>query len=134
MCEACGQPTLTGKGGLDSNLVLLAAPADGDSGAMLSNMLVKVVLIEPGDAWWVFPRPCKTCADAVARQVAAIRPRVVLALGATAGAMLGGAKLGEWTRYGQADAVYTWHPDEILSDAGRKRVVFGHLQEVARRR
>ena len=133
-CEACGQPTLTGQGGLASNLVLIAGPASGESGVMLANMLLKVVLIEPGDAWWVHPRACLACADAVARQVAAVRPRVVLALGQAAGAMLGDPVLGEWTRYGQADLLRSWHPDDVLAEPARKRAVFGHLQELARRR
>ena len=39
-CETCGQPTLSGAGGLTSGLVLLAAPATGEAAVMLANMLL----------------------------------------------------------------------------------------------
>ncbi|MBM4364840.1 MAG: hypothetical protein FJ102_01385 [Deltaproteobacteria bacterium] len=133
-CEGCGEPTLVGRGGLRSSLVLLAPVAQGEASTMLANMLLKVLSVEPGDAWTAAPRACVSCLGALARQVEAIRPRVVLALGPEVGSALGLVERGRWGRWAGADAIWTWHPEEILADATRKRAAFEVLKEVAGRR
>ncbi|MBM4390453.1 MAG: hypothetical protein FJ090_04985 [Deltaproteobacteria bacterium] len=133
-CEGCGEPTLAGRGGLRSSLVLLAPAARGEASTMLSNMLLKVLSVEPGDAWTAAPRACASCIGALARQVEAIKPRVVLALGPEGGSGLGLVERGRWGRWAGADAIWTWHPEEILADATRKRAAFEVLKEVANRR
>ncbi len=133
-CEGCGEPTLVGRGGLRAGLVLLAPVASGEASTMLANMLLKVVNVEPDDAWVAAPRSCRACVGALARQVEAIKPRVVLALGPEVGATLGLIERGRWGRWAATDAVWTWHPEEILADATRKRAAFEVLKEVAIRR
>jgi uracil-DNA glycosylase len=115
-------------------MILVAAPATGAAQTMLANMLLKVVAVEPLDVWHVFPRPCSTCAATLERFVLAIRPRVILGLGAEARAMLGQPALGAWVRFAQIETIVSWHPDEIEADSSRKRAVFGHLQELSKKR
>jgi uracil-DNA glycosylase len=115
-------------------VVLLARGGGEAAEQMLANMLLKVVLVEPADCLRFAPRPCLACAESVARQVRALRPRVVLAMGADAATMIGQPPLGEWRRWAESDTVLSWHPEEIAADAARKRAAFVTLQEVARRR
>ncbi len=132
-CPACGEVTVTGVGGVRNGLVLLRTPCTAAEAVVLGNMLVRVVGVEPDDVWTAAPRACATCADAVKRQVEAIKPRVVLVLGEAAAAALG-LSIGVWGSFGTIAAVATFHPAEMAADANRKRPAFAVLQEVAGRR
>lgn len=77
------------------------------------------------------PAELDACRPLVEEQVRIIKPRVVLALGAEALALLGPeARRGEWGMFGGVDVMATWHPAEILADPNRKRPAFTHLQMV----
>ena len=132
-CALCGEPTVRGSGALRSGLVLCADACTDAEAAVLSNMLLKVVGVEPDDVWRVTMRPCSGCVEAIRLQVEAIRPRVILVLGAQSTAATELTR-GDWGSFAGAAAIATWHPSEIGADSGRKRPAFEALQGVARRR
>ncbi|MSQ00690.1 MAG: hypothetical protein EXR71_02230 [Myxococcales bacterium] len=134
-CEGCGEPPLVGVGALRSGLVLVCDRLTAAGQGMLTNMLVKVVNVEPGDIWTVTPRPCGACAIGLAQQVQAIRPRAALALGADAARLVGLTERGTWGSWAGVSAITTWHPAEIeVGPPPRKRAAFEVLTELARRR
>jgi hypothetical protein len=139
-CADCGvAPTdLRGSGRADAALVVLTGLADGaqlgpDGGAMLDRMLLNVLAVERGDVWLVEANACAArgggCKSAVRRQVDIVAPRLVLAMGAGATGALGvkPAVRGEWTPWGSADVMPTFHPLELLSRQGDKRPAMEHL-------
>ena len=132
-CVACGEPTVRGTGALRSGLVLVADPCTEAEASVLSNMLLKVVGVEPDDVWRVTPRRCHGCVDGLRVLVEAIRPRVMLVLGQTSTTATELVR-GEWGSFGGVSAIATWHPGEIGADVARKRPAFEALQAVARRR
>ncbi len=134
-CEGCGEAPLLGAGALRSGLVLVCDPLIAAGQGMLTNMLVKVVTVEPADVWTASPRPCGVCASGLAQQVQAIRPNAVLAMGADAAQLTGLVERGAWGKWAGVSAIATWHPAEIeAGPAQRKRAAFDVLTEIARRR
>ncbi len=134
-CDGCGEAPLTGVGALRSGLVLVCDPLTSAGQNMLSNMLVRVVSVEPGDVWTANPRPCGLCASGLAQQVLSIRPNVVLAMGNDAARMVGLEERGAWGKWAGVATITAWHPAEIeAGPAPRKRAAFDVLTEVARRR
>ena len=100
---------------------------------MLDRMLVHVLALEAADVWTVAPVACSTCAARVRSQVEAIAPRAVLAMGPAAQALIGASGRGVWGRWAGAEAVATFHPEELLRVPDDKRHAFAHLKDVARR-
>jgi uracil-DNA glycosylase len=132
-CAGCGEPPVLGTGGVRSGMALLYDAGSAADEAVLANMLVRVVGVEPADVLRFQPRACHACADAVTAQLDAVRPRVVLALGPLARGLLFGEP-GAWVRLGAWSAIGTWHPAELATDPARKRVAFEVLKGVAARR
>ena len=132
-CSGCGEPMIAASGGLESGMALLYDRGAEADQSVLTNMLVRVVGVEPADVFTLEPRTCGSCAEAAVAQLEAIRPRVILALGPLARAMTRSPP-GAWTRLAGTDAVGTWHPSEQGSDAAHKRAVFDVLKQVASRR
>lgn len=132
-CAECGEPPVIGAGAIRSGLALCADATNEAETTVLANMLLKVVGVEPGDVWTATPRACPTCIAGLRRQIEAIKPRVLLALGPTTVAATGLAR-GEWGAFAGVPAIATWHPSELAADAARKRPTFDVLQQVAKRR
>lgn len=132
-CPGCGQPPLLGSGGTSSGLALLYDAGSAAEEETLANMLVRVVGVEPADVLTFHPRACVACAEAIATQIEAIRPRVVLALGPHARASLG-SEAAVWSRFAGVDAVGSFHPAELAADPSLKRPAFETLKQVASRR
>ena len=133
-CPECGEAPLVGVGATRSGVVLVVDDLSVAQEAVLTNMLVRVVSVEPADVWTVRPRACPRCRAGLVAQVQALRPRVVLGLGAGAARCLDLPERGVWGLFAGAEAVATWHPAEMDADAARKRPAFEVLQAVARRR
>lgn len=132
-CAACGEPPVVGVGAIRSGLGLCVDACNEAETAVLANMLLKVVGVEPGDVWTAAPRACPTCTAGLRSQIEAIKPRVLLVLGPTSVAATGLAR-GEWGSFAGVAAIATWHPGELASDVARKRPTFDVLQQVAKRR
>ncbi len=132
-CPGCGELPQLATGGLTSGMAMLYDAGTDTDAATLTNMLVRVVGVEPADVLTFHPRACATCAVGVQAQIEAARPRVVLALGPNARALLA-AEPGRWVRFAGVDAIGTWHPSEQGSDVARKRAAFEALKQVASRR
>lgn len=132
-CADCGEPPVLGAGAIRSGLVLCADACNDAETAVLANMLLKVVGVEPGDVWTTTPRTCPGCVAGLRLQLEAIKPRVLLALGPTTLAATGLVR-GEWGSFVGIAAIATWHPAELAADVARKRPTFDVLQQVAKRR
>jgi uracil-DNA glycosylase len=111
----------------------VSSPLAGEAQAMLDRMLVHVLAMEATDVWTVAPVACPTCAALVRSQVEAVAPRAILALGPAAQALTGLSGRGLWGRWAGAEALATFHPDELLRAPDDKRHAFAHLKDVARR-
>ncbi len=120
-------------GGTSSGLALLYDAGTAAEEETLANMLVRVVGVEPADVLTFHPRACVACVEAIATQIEAIRPRVVLALGPHARASLG-SETAVWSRFAGIDAVGSFHPAELTADPSRTRPAFETLKQVASRR
>jgi uracil-DNA glycosylase family 4 len=86
------------------------------------------------------PEEMTACSPFVTQQLALIRPKVIVALGATAaegllGTTVGITRLrGTWKIYkGTIPVMPTFHPAYLLRNEGAKREVWSDLQEVMKR-
>jgi uracil-DNA glycosylase family 4 len=144
-CPGCGArgTSLAGKGSARARLVVLAAdPAGiglvGASGAMLDNMLVKVLALERSDVYVIEANACAvagrtgTCRDLLLRQVDLVAPGVVLSMGAD---LLPGLRSprGEWSSHGAIDVMPTFHPTELVTRPADKRAALEHLTALRKR-
>lgn len=145
-CPDCGvrAESLAGSGKPEAPLVVLAAGDEGatlagEAGAMLDCMLLNVLAVERGDVWLLEANACAAagggCRIALRRQVDVVRPRLVLAMGAATGVVLGGgpAARGEWAPFGSADVLTTFHPVELVRRPADKRPAMEHLTTLRRR-
>lgn len=145
-CADCGTPaeSLRGTGNIDASLVVLATgprgvPLGDEGGAMLDRMLLNVLSVERTDVWLLEANACAArggpCKSAIRRQVDVVAPRLVLAMGADGGTVLGGIPpiRGEWAAWGSADVMPTFHPVELLQRPGDKRAAMEHLTTLRRR-
>lgn len=87
------------------------------------------------------PRPdeVEACVPFLMRQLKAINPRVICALGAVAAkALLGTAGggittlRGKWQRWGTVPVMPTYHPSYLLRNPDRKREVWEDMKEILR--
>jgi len=82
------------------------------------------------------PEEVEACREYLHGQVAAIRPRVLVALGRIAAQTLLGNDLpigrlrGTWYRFGGADLRVTYHPAALLRNATLKRPTWEDMQQV----
>jgi len=85
------------------------------------------------------PEEMETCLPYLKRQIAILKPKVIVALGATAvksllGTGTGITKLrGEWHRFEEIDLMPTFHPAYLLRSPSKKREAWEDLQEVLAR-
>ncbi|MEN9787604.1 MAG: hypothetical protein RLZZ299_2868 [Pseudomonadota bacterium] len=131
-CETCGAPPPRGVGRARATVAVIASPLAGEAAVMFDRMLVHVLVLERADVFLVAPSDCGTCAARVRKQVEAVAPRAVLAMGEGACALVGAAP-GRWSSWAGREALGTHHPDTLLARADLKRAVFDHLKELARR-
>lgn len=132
-CAACGAATAVGRGDPRARLAVLAEPMGGEAAEMFDRMLVRVLALERKDVFLAPARRCGACAEVVRRQIDVVRPRVVLAMGAPAAALVGARGPGAWLRWGETDTLATFHPDDLLARPDDKRAAFEHLKLVASR-
>ncbi len=82
------------------------------------------------------PDEAESCRPYLDGQIAAIRPRVIVALGRVAAqALLGndlplGRLRGQWYSFGGADLMVTYHPAAILRNEALKRPTWDDMQRV----
>jgi DNA polymerase len=147
---------LYGQGSPRADLVvLISSPTEeeeyhrqflmGPAGEMFDNMLTKVLQTSREKVYLLpallcrgkgklNPAEVEACRPLIEKQIEIIAPKVVLAMGPEAIALLGTEiRRGEWAKIGNAEVMPTWHPAEILADANRKRPTFQHLQLVQAR-
>jgi len=84
------------------------------------------------------PDEMAACLPFLRAQIAALRPRVIVALGGTA--LFGLLQVkgitrarGTWMKYEEIDLMPTFHPSYLLRTPGAKREVWADLQEVLKR-
>jgi len=85
------------------------------------------------------PEEMEACLPYLRRQIAALQPRVIVALGGTASKALLGLETGitrlrgVWHSFEGIDLMPTYHPAYLLRNASGKRPAWEDLQEVLRR-
>jgi DNA polymerase len=164
-CPLCRTRThlVFGVGNPDADLVVLGeAPGEqedeqgepfvGRAGAMLDNMLERVVGIRRADAYILNVIKCRppnnrdpmpdevgACSPFLERQLAAIRPRAILLMGAVALRALFQTKhgitrhRGEWMDYNGIPVMPTFHPAYLLRKPADKRLTLSDLQALKAR-
>jgi uracil-DNA glycosylase len=107
---------------------------------MFDKMLMHVLALERADVWILEANACAatggggTCRDLLLRQLAVAAPRLVLAMGAAAPAIVGASAVGgEWSHARNADVLTTFHPEELLARPGEKRAALDHLTALRQR-
>ncbi|HXC64270.1 MAG TPA: uracil-DNA glycosylase [bacterium] len=79
------------------------------------------------------------CRPYLEHQLALLKPKVIVSLGAFATATLLGKDTplrelrGRWQRWKQVDLMPTWHPNDLLRDEGLKRPVWDDMRAVIQR-
>jgi len=124
-------------------------PLLGEAGAMLDKMLSNVLGLSRGEVYLLNVVKCRTpkgrapqadeiaaCRPFLERQIAAIGPKVVVALGATAASALLGASResrGVWHSFEGIPTLPTFHPTHLMKVAADKRLAFEDLKAVRQR-
>ncbi|MES2641807.1 MAG: uracil-DNA glycosylase family protein [Myxococcota bacterium] len=148
-CPSCGAeaPSLRGAGAAESKLAVLAAGPDGkrlvgEAGVMFDKMLVHVLSLERADVWVLEANACATegpavgtCRGVLLRQLEIVGPRLLLAMGNPAAAIVGvsAAGRGDWARWRTTDVVATFHPVELVARPGEKGATMKHLTTLRQR-
>lgn len=163
-CQACGLCkdrllTVPGQGNPNAELVFLAeAPGKeedlsglamvGRCGQLLTKMIIAMGLTReevficnvnkcrPPNNRPPTPEEMKACLPFLTEQLNIIRPKVICALGKTAGVGLGllkptdslGTKRGIIHRWNDIPVVLTYHPSYLLRDPNQKKEVWKDLQ------
>ena len=161
-CNLCTgrQNIVFGVGDADADLVIVGEapgfhedrqgePFVGQAGQMLDRMLLNVLGLErrevhilnvikcrPPDNRNPLPDEVAACMPFLERQIAAIRPKVLLVLGSVALRSLLGDQLritrarGRWTTYAGVPVMPTFHPAYLLRNGEKKRETFADLKAV----
>ncbi len=85
------------------------------------------------------PMEAKACIGYLIRQIEAIKPKVIVLLGATAAHYLLGVQTGimrlrgRWLQYGDIPVMPTYHPAFLLRQEQEKRNAWSDLQQVMRK-
>ena len=127
-------------------------PFVGRAGQLLTDIITKgmglkrpevyianVVKCRPPDNRVPEPEEMAACLPFLEAQINAIRPQVIVALGATAVHGLLGVKVqitkfrGEWTNYKGTPLMPTFHPSYLLRNPAAKKEVWSDIQEVMRK-
>jgi uracil-DNA glycosylase family 4 len=148
-CPSCGAEALSlrGAGAAESKLAVVAAGPDGkrlvgEAGVMFDKMLVHVLSLERADVWVLEANACATegpaagtCRGVLLRQLEIVGPRVLLAMGNPAAAIVGvsAAGRGDWARWRTTDVVATFHPVELVARPGEKGATMKHLTTLRQR-
>ncbi len=157
LCARCDSRSrvLPGFGPAKADLVVLLPPPEereeledglmlGDPGAVFDKMLLNVVKTDRSRTYLMpalfcrggkpSPDELNACRPLVARQLAILKPKVVLAMGEEVLALLGSdARKGAWLSWGGTDVMPTWHPNELVRDPTKRRPTMEHLQQVGER-
>lgn len=127
-------------------------PFVGRAGQLLTDIITKgmglkrsdvyianVVKCRPPDNRVPEPDEMASCMPFLEAQIAAIRPEVIVALGATAVQGLLGVKVqitkfrGEWTNFKGTPLMPTFHPSYLLRNPSAKKEVWTDIQVVMKR-
>ncbi len=129
----------------------LGEPFVGAAGQLLDKMIAamgyardavyicNIVKCRPPNNRKPEPAEMKACSPFVTQQIDLIRPKVIVALGATAmeglmGTTVGITRLrGTWKVYKAIPVMPTFHPAYLLRNPAAKREVWSDLQEVMKR-
>lgn len=157
LCARCDSRSrvLPGFGPAKADLVVLLPPPEereeledglmlGDPGAVFDKMLLNVVKTDRSRTYLMpalfcrggkpSPDELNACRPLVARQLAILKPKVVLAMGEEVLALLGSeARRGAWLSWAGLDVMPTWHPNELVRDPTKRRPTMEHLQQVGER-
>jgi len=166
-CQKCPlsrvrDKAVPGEGGLDSGLMFVGEapgadentagrPFVGKAGQLLSDIIkamrfsrsevyiTNVVKCQPPGNRTPFGSEIDVCASYLQRQLEAIQPKVIVALGAVAAGVFvpGEVKIsalrGTWFDYGRIKVMPTFHPSYLLRNAGNrslKKSVWEDMQKV----
>jgi uracil-DNA glycosylase family 4 len=163
-CEKCGlcrgrTNAVPGEGAADADLMWigegpgadedrLGRPFVGRSGQLLTRMIRSmgmsreqvfignVVKCRPPNNRAPLPDEIETCLPYLERQIALIRPRVIVLLGASAlhALVSPGASItrmrGQWLKRGDAMVMPTFHPAALLRDPSKNRLVWEDMKKV----
>lgn len=167
-CRRCGlcagrKQIVFGVGDADADLVIIGEgpgynedqqgePFVGEAGQMLNRMLLNVLSLRREDVHILNVVKCRppnnrdpqpdevaACLPFLERQIAAIRPKVILVLGRIAMNSLWGSedsikrRRGSWTDYRGIPAMITFHPAYLLRQPDDKRLVFEDLKALLQR-
>ncbi|MEG2949700.1 MAG: uracil-DNA glycosylase [Clostridia bacterium] len=158
LCAGCTQK-VAGQGDLHAPLMLIGeGPGEqedkqglafvGPAGQLLTKMLTAIAL--PREAVYIcnvvkcrpphnrqpLPEEMAACLPHLRAQVALVKPRVILLLGATAVSAVLGAEYritrchGQWFERKQCDLIATYHPSALLRDESKKRDAWHDLKLV----
>lgn len=123
----------------------------GDAGQLLTRMIqamgltrddvfiANVVKCRPPGNRQPAPDEMATCLPYLREQIGALKPKVIVALGATAAHALLAVETpisrlrGQWTRFEGIDLMPTFHPAYLLRNPASKREVWADLQLVLKR-
>ena len=129
----------------------LGRPFVGRAGQLLDKMIAamglkrqdvyiaNVVKCRPPQNRVPEPQEAMACLGYLIRQIEAIKPKVMVLLGATAAHWLLGERRGimrlrgNWLQYGEIPVMPTYHPAFLLRQEGEKRNAWSDLQQVMKR-
>jgi uracil-DNA glycosylase family 4 len=101
--------------------------------------LCHIVKCKPAAQAEPSPEEREACRPYLEHQLALLKPKVIVSLGAYAtAALLGRAEplrdlRGRWQRWKNVDVMPTWHPSDLLRDEGLKRPVWDDMRAVIQR-
>ncbi len=124
-------------------------PLAGAAGQLLADIIVKGMKIKPEEVYICnvvkcrmpddrkpAPEEIKSCEEVLFRQLQAIKPKIIVALGNTAVKALlktneGITTLrGTWQKYQGIPVMPTFHPAHLLKKESDKKLVWGDIQKV----
>ncbi len=123
----------------------------GDAGQLLTRMIeamglarddvfiANVVKCRPPENRKPLPDEMAACLPYLSEQIAVLRPKVIIALGAVAAHALLAVETpisrlrGQWSRHGDIDLMPTYHPAYLLRNPAAKHEVWADLQAVLKR-
>jgi len=123
-------------------------PFVGKAGQLLTKMIeaielkreevyiANIVKCRPPNNREPFPEEAKECIPYLRNQVAIIRPKIIVCLGATAGKYIINKDIritrdrGIWTERGSYSIIATYHPAALLRDPDKKRDAWNDFKKI----
>jgi DNA polymerase len=123
-------------------------PFVGKAGQLLTRMIeaidlkredvfiANIVKCRPPENRVPYPEEARECLPYLRNQVALIRPRIIVCLGATAGKYIIGENMritrdrGIWNEKGSFSIIATYHPAALLRDPAKKKEAWEDFQKI----